>query len=87
VLIGGGYIGRCQREFYTQLKSYLGQGSMPIFIVPEYSTISPDDISDSEARYIVTRVRQQDYSPVVDFINKKTKGQADLLSIPQKKEM
>ncbi len=87
VLIGGGYIGRCQREFHNQLKTYLGPGSMPIVIVPEYSTISPDDISDSEARYIVSRIRQQDYTPVVEFIDKKTRGQAEVQSIPQKKEM
>jgi hypothetical protein len=47
VLVGGGFIGRCQREFYNQIVHYAGETSASI--VPEISTVSPDDISEREA--------------------------------------
>lgn len=83
VLIGGGYIGRCQREFYNSLTAYFEKSST--YLVPEVSTISPDDITEAEARGILESIRQQNYSPVAKFIEKKL-DTANLLSIPQKKE-
>jgi hypothetical protein len=80
VMIGGGYIGRCQREFYDQLTNYL-DGSRA-FIVPEISTISPEDVTDDEALKIVSRLRERDYSPIKAFIDKKTHGNANILSTP-----
>lgn len=85
VLIGGGYIGRCQREFYKELTAHFDYASS--FIVPEISTISPDDITESEAGSILESIQQQDYFPVRKFIDKKLDKAANLLSIPQKRQM
>lgn len=83
VLIGGGYIGRCQREFYVGLTGYFDKA--PVYVVPELSTLSPDDITDQEAGKVLEGIRQQDYRAVRAFINKKLDN-PKLLSIPQKKE-
>lgn len=83
VMIGGGYIGRCQREFYNQLTNYLD--SSFTYIVPEISTISPEDVSEGEAIRILRSLQQQDYSPVKLFIDKKAGGKANILSLPQKR--
>ncbi len=85
VLIGGGFIGRCQREFYNQLTVYFNKTTA--YIVPEISTISPDDISESEAAKILASIEQQDYTPVREFIDKKLDKAANFLSIPQKREL
>lgn len=84
-LIGGGYIGRCQREFYTGLTNYFDKSST--FIVPEISTISPEDISESEAANILAGIQRQDYTPVRQFIDKRLNRAANILSIPQKREL
>ncbi|MEK6742563.1 MAG: hypothetical protein AABZ15_03085 [Nitrospirota bacterium] len=80
VLIGGGYIGRCQREFYNQLTTYVDK--IPAFVVPEISSISPDDIDDGEAQTIVNSLQKRDYAPVKDFIEKKGQGKANVLYMP-----
>lgn len=80
VLIGGGYIGRCQREFYNQITTYLDK--VPAYIVPEISSISPDDIDSDEAQAIVDSLRQRDYAPVKNFIEKKGRGNANVLHVP-----
>jgi hypothetical protein len=85
VLIGGGYIGRCQREFFNEMTAYFDKSST--YIVPEISTISPDDISGTEAASILESINRQDYRPVRKFIEKKLNKAANLLSIPQKKEL
>lgn len=79
ILVGGGFIGRCQREFYNQLVTYIEKQSS--YIVPEISTISPDDITDQEAADILASVREKDYTPVKKFIEKKTRGDADILPV------
>ncbi len=85
VMVGGGFIGRCQREFYNQLTVYYNK--MTAYIVPEISTISPDDISEEEAGKILEGIEQQDYTSVRSFINKKLDGAANFLSIPGKREL
>lgn len=80
VLIGGGYIGRCQREFYNQITTYVDK--IPVFIVPEISSISPDDIDNDEAQTIVNSLHRRDYAPVKKFIEKKGQGKADVLHMP-----
>lgn len=80
ILVGGGFIGRCQREFYNQLVTYIEQKAS--FIVPEISTISPDDITDEEAAAILASVRAKDYTPVMKFIQRKNKGAANVLPVP-----
>ena len=81
VLIGGGYIGRCQEEFYHQFISYFD--GIPIFFVPEISTISPKDLSASEAFGIVKSIERHDDGPVKAFIRRRTDGDIRFLSIPQ----
>lgn len=80
VLIGGGYIGRCQREFYNQITTYVDK--IPAFIVPEISSISPDDVNDVEAQTIVNSLHRRDYAPVKKFIEKKGQGKANVLHMP-----
>jgi hypothetical protein len=85
VLIGGGFIGRCQREFYNEFTTYVEKDLS--FIVPEISTISPDDISDAEARAILESIQRQDYRPVRSFIDRKLGKAVHLLPISRKKEL
>jgi len=84
LLIGGGYIGRCQGELYRQIVKYCA--ATKIYIVPEISTISPADISDEEASDIFRSVMRRDYSPVREFILTSTDGNIQLLSVPQVRE-
>lgn len=52
VLLGGGYIGRCQEEFYQTLTRQWP--SENVALIPELSAMSPDDISESMARMLLT---------------------------------
>lgn len=81
VLVGGGYIGRCQDEFYAQMSTYLG--SVAAYVVPELSAISPDDISEKDSLLVLNSIRRRDYAPVRDFIDKRTNGSAVVLHVPQ----
>ena len=78
-LVGGGYIGRCQREFYSQLVTYVD--SVEFYVAPEISSISPDDISNKESLEILNGIRAGDYSPVSAFIDKRTRGSAKTRSL------
>jgi hypothetical protein len=80
IMVGGGYIGRCQREFYEQLSKYIDVSRT--FIVPEVSTISLEDVTDEEALEIVNKLQARDYSPIKAFLDKKTGNKANLVSIP-----
>lgn len=80
VLIGGGFIGRCEREFYDQFTGFFERGSA--FIVPEISTISPDDVTEAEAGLILEGISNKDYSAVRDFIEKKLDKPTNILSLP-----
>jgi hypothetical protein len=80
VLIGGGFIGRCQQEFSDQITAYGDR--MPVYIVPELSSISPDDVDDDEARTIVNGLLKRNYAPVRNFIEKKGQGKTDILHMP-----
>ena len=79
VLIGGGYIGRCQMEFYSQIATYFDKAR--IFFVPEISTASPADISAKEAADILSGLRRHEYSMIEKMISKRTGGPANVLSI------
>ncbi len=70
ILIGGGYIGRCEREFSTQLVTYVD--NIRAFIVPELSSVSPDDISDKEARSMFDGIQKKDFSLIRQFIERKS---------------
>jgi hypothetical protein len=80
MLIGGGYIGRCQREFYNQVAAYVDK--VTPYIVAEISSISPDDISSEESVQILDSIRKGNYSPVRKFIDKKTQGSAHIIQLP-----
>lgn len=80
VLVGGGYIGRCQKEFHSQLTNYVG--TISTFIVPEISSISPDDVSSREAANILANLRRNDYALVEDFIDRKNHGMVEILPLP-----
>jgi hypothetical protein len=80
LLIGGGYIGRCQRDFYNQMATYMDGVNM--YIVPEISAISPDDISDRESAEVLAGLQQGDYGPVRAFIEKKGQGTNIVAPVP-----
>lgn len=79
ILLGGGFIGRCQGEFYKQFTTYVEH--VPTFIVPEISTLSPDDISSSEARDILAGIRKNDYHELIEIITSSKNGEANTLSL------
>ncbi len=72
VLVGGGYIGRCEQEFYSQLTTYFDR--VPSYLVPELSSVSPDDIDDDDARTMLQSIRRSDYGPITKFIEQKQKS-------------
>lgn len=51
VYVGGGYIGRCESEFYDSLNEAISEkglnNSMRNYMVPEISAVSPEDLSPS----------------------------------------
>lgn len=80
VMVAGGYIGRCQREFYNELTNYIEKSQ--VFIVPQLSTISPDDVTEKEAELILQGLEQKDYTLVKQFIEKRTGASANMLPLP-----
>lgn len=80
VMVAGGYIGRCQREFYNELTSHIDKSQ--VFIVPQLSTISPDDVTEKEAEQILNGLERQDYTLVKQFIDKRTGASANILPLP-----
>ena len=80
VMVAGGYIGRCQREFYNEFTNYIEKSL--VFIVPQLSTISPDDVTEKEAAQILNGLEQQDYTLVKQFIDKRTGASANILPLP-----
>jgi hypothetical protein len=80
VMVAGGYIGRCQQEFYDELTNYIDKSQ--VFIVPQLSTISPDDVTEKEAEQILNGLEQQDYTLVKQFIDKRTGASANILQLP-----
>lgn len=83
VLIGGGYVGRCQKEFYSQFTSYYGLSQT--YIVREISTISPEDVSEKTASLIVSGLQQQDFAAVGRFLAGKLGDEVKILSIPPRR--
>ncbi len=84
VLIGGGYVGRCQKEFYGQFTSYYGLSQT--YIVREISTISPEDVSEKTASLIVSGLQQQEFAPVGRFLAGKLGDEVKILSIPPRRD-
>jgi len=66
VYIGGGYIGRCQKDFYNFLSKAWSENN--IAIIPEISAFSPEDLSDSTARMLLTSNMKLNSSVVNSFI-------------------
>ncbi len=79
VLIGGGYIGRCEREFYSQLATYID--NIRSYIVPELSSVSPDDIDDKEARAMLDGLLMQDFTPIRRFIEVRSQRSPNVVSL------
>ena len=47
ILLGGGYLGRCIEDFYKDIERYYS--SEKVYLVPEITAISPNDISSGTA--------------------------------------
>lgn len=77
ILIGGGFIGRFQKEFFDHLTAYVDKRG--IYIVPEISSLSPDNITSRKAAEILNDLRRKDYRQIAEFIVEKANGRADVL--------
>ena len=80
VMVAGGYIGRCQKEFFNELTNYLEKSQ--VFIVPQLSTISPDDVTDQEAEQLLNGLEKQDYTLVKQFIEKRIGTSVPIKPLP-----
>jgi hypothetical protein len=78
VYVGGGYIGRCQQEFAGQLTRYFDASRT--YIVPEASTVSPEDVTEREADTMLAGIARGDFLPVREFISRRTEKTANILS-------
>lgn len=67
ILLGGGYIGRCQGHVYNGLSVIYSPET--ISIVPEISTFSPGDISAETIEWFMTPSRNFDLEAVASFID------------------
>ncbi|MBI5634727.1 MAG: hypothetical protein HZA15_14755 [Nitrospirae bacterium] len=79
VLIGGGYVGRCQKEFYGYVTKYSFGSNY--FIVPELSTFSPEDITENTARSFIDNGRI-DLKASSEFVLNKTPSDTNLQHLP-----
>lgn len=79
ILLGGGYVGRCQREFYGQLTTFLDRDR--VFIVSEGSTLSPEDVTEREASRIASAIERSDYQQLNRYIMKKLEDNENVVSI------
>lgn len=78
ILVGGGYVGRCQGEFYNYVTSYATTGNY--VIVPEISVFSPEDISDKRAELLLNAER--DNSQLASaFISRRMSGRPNMQHI------
>lgn len=66
VYVGGGYIGRCQKEFYNFLAHNWSKDN--IAIIPEISAFSPDDLTDPAAKMLLTSDLKLNKAAVSVFI-------------------
>lgn len=79
VLIGGGYVGRCQKEFYSYVTRYSFGSSY--FIVPELSTFSPDDVTEATAGSFFENDRIN-LKTCSEFVLNKTPSNTNLQHLP-----
>lgn len=79
VLIGGGYVGRCQKEFYNYVTKYSFGSSY--FIVPELSTFSPDDVTETTAGSFFEN-DQINLKACSEFVLNKTPSNTNLQHLP-----
>jgi len=78
ILIGGGYVGRCQGEFYNYVTSYATMGNY--VIVPEISVFSPEDISEKRAEMLLNAERENSRIASA-FISRRMSGRPNLQHI------
>jgi|GEM_PF-1258237 len=78
VLVGGGYVGRCQKEFYTEVMSYATAGNF--FIAPEISVFSPEDISENRAVRVFDD-KNINFQAASEFIISKMDGHTNILHL------
>ncbi len=79
VLIGGGYVGRCQKEFYGYVTKY--SFGCNYFIVPELSTFSPEDVTEITASSFIEN-DQINLKASSEFVLNKTPSTTNLQHLP-----
>ena len=79
VLIGGGYVGRCQKEFYTYITNFAISGTYSI--VPELSTFSPEDVSEKMASQFLENL-QINLQSSAEYVLLKTPGNVTVQHLP-----
>jgi hypothetical protein len=75
VMIGGGYVGRCQKEFYNYISGYTLGGQY--YLVPELSTFSPDDITEKAAKKFLAGERI-DIQSSSEYVLARTPGNTNI---------
>lgn len=75
LLVGGGYVGRCQDEFYGFISSH--SLAFNYYVVPEISSFSPSDLSGKIARALLDN-KKVNMEAAAEFILARTGGDTNL---------
>ena len=67
VILGGGYIGRCQEHVYSAVSLF--SDSLTVAIAPEISGFSPKDISEETLVWLTRKDGTLDFDEVAEFID------------------
>jgi hypothetical protein len=78
-LIGGGYVGRCQKEFYQYVTNFTTADRY--YIVPELSTFSPEDIAEEAASGFIENSRLN-LQACAAFVRLRTQGDVRIRHLP-----
>jgi hypothetical protein len=78
-LIGGGYVGRCQKEFYQYVTNFTAADRY--YIVPELSTFSPQDIAEDAASGFIENTRLN-LQACAAFVRLLTQGDVRIRHLP-----
>lgn len=68
ILLGGSYVGRCLEGFYNSFTELYGESN--VFVVPELSAISPNDLAQDTARQLLDQEGNVNAALSAEFIKK-----------------
>lgn len=79
IFVGGGYVGRCQMEFYNNMTLF--SAGSDYFIVPEISVLSPEDITERTFPDFLN-IGRINFQNVTEFIAARTAGKSKIQHLP-----